>query len=82
MMAGGGGFVSLHFCAFEEDGQWVGRCQELGVSTCAETRAAAEAGIVEATTLYLETLEDEGTTLRDIGSRAGLTEAEFITLIR
>jgi len=54
------GHVRLHFRVFEEDGQWVGRCQELGISTCADTRAEAEAGVIEATTLYLETLEDEG----------------------
>jgi predicted RNase H-like HicB family nuclease len=59
-MADNSSYVNLHFSAFEEDGQWVGRCEELGVSTCADTRAAAEAGIVEATTLYLETLQDEG----------------------
>jgi predicted RNase H-like HicB family nuclease len=54
------GHVRLHFRTFEEDGQWVSRCQELGISTCADTRAEAETGIIEATTLYLETLEDEG----------------------
>lgn len=63
--------VQLHFRAFREDGQWVGRCLELGISTCADTRAEAEAGIIEATTLYLETLADEGE-LGNILSQHGL----------
>lgn len=54
------GHVRLHFRTFQEDDQWVGRCRELGISTCADTRVEAEAGIIEATTLYLETLADEG----------------------
>ena len=54
------GHIRLHFRTFREDGQWVGRCLELGISTCAGTRAEAHAGIIEATTLFLETLEDEG----------------------
>ncbi|MGI8554479.1 MAG: type II toxin-antitoxin system HicB family antitoxin [Dehalococcoidia bacterium] len=65
------GHVRLHFRTFQEDGQWVGRCQELGISTCADTRAAAQTGIIEATMLYLETLEDEGE-LEQILSSHGL----------
>lgn len=65
------GHVRLHFRTFQEDGQWVGRCLEFGVSTCADTRTEAQAGIIEATTLYLETLEAEGE-LRHILSQHGL----------
>lgn len=54
------GHLRLHFRAFPEEGQWVGRCQELELSTCAGSRAEAESGIIEATTLYLETLAAEG----------------------
>ena len=68
------GHVRLHFRTFAEDGQWVGRCLELGVSTCADTRAEAEAGIIEATTLYLETLADEGE-LERVLSENGLAVA-------
>jgi predicted RNase H-like HicB family nuclease len=64
------GHVRLHFRTFAEDGQWVGRCQELGISTCADTRTAAEAGIIEATTLYLETLADEGELERVLSEHA------------
>ena len=54
------GYAKLHFRTFREEGQWVGRCVELGISTCADTRAQAQAGIVEAAEPYLETLDEEG----------------------
>ena len=52
--------VPLHFRVFRADGQWVGRCDELAVSTCADSQAEAMEGIIEATSLYLETLQEEG----------------------
>lgn len=53
-------YVDLHFRAFPEGNQWVSECLELGVTSCGDTMQDALAAIVDATTLYLETLEDEG----------------------
>jgi predicted RNase H-like HicB family nuclease len=65
-------YVDLHFRAFQEDNQWVSECVELGVASCGDSMQEALAAIVDATTLYLETLEDEGElegVLRDAGLR-------------
>lgn len=65
------GHIPLHFRVFPEDDQWVGTCLELGISTCADTPEEATRGIVEATTLYVETLQDEGELTR-ILAKTGL----------
>jgi predicted RNase H-like HicB family nuclease len=53
-------YVDLHFRAFPEDNQWVSECVELGVTSCGDTMQDALAAVLDATTVYLETLEDEG----------------------
>lgn len=61
--------VPLHFRVFRAEGQWVGRCDELAVSTCADSQAEATEGIIEATSLYLEILQDEGELERVLSER-------------
>jgi predicted RNase H-like HicB family nuclease len=52
--------ITLTFKIHEEDHQYVGRCEELGISSCAKTIDTAFKRVVEATTLYLNTLESVG----------------------
>jgi len=54
------GYIMLTFKFHREDGQYVARCVELGVSTCARSLEKAMQRIEEATTLYLTTLDDVG----------------------
>lgn len=54
------GYVVLTFELFEEDGQWVGRCRELGTAICADTLAGANDDLHEAVSLHLNTLEKVG----------------------
>jgi len=66
------GYIMLTFKFHREDGQYVARCVELGVSTCAESLEKAMQRIEEATTLYLTTLEDVGESER-VFEEAGIT---------
>lgn len=52
--------IHVHFRVFPEDHLWVGECLELGVSTSAATEEEVRRGIEEATTLYLDTLAEQG----------------------
>ena len=52
--------VPLTFIIYEEDGQFVAHCRELGTATCGDTMDEAARNIREAVTLHLETLEDLG----------------------
>jgi predicted RNase H-like HicB family nuclease len=54
------GYITLTFKLHVEDGQYVARCVELGVSSCAKGIEKAIERIEEATSLYLNTLEDVG----------------------
>ena len=54
------GYLLLLFRVSEEDGQFVGLCEELGVSSCGDTLADALAATFEAAILYLNTLEQLG----------------------
>jgi predicted RNase H-like HicB family nuclease len=56
----GEGDITLTFKLHSEDGQYVARCVELGISTCAKRIEKALQRIQEATTLYLSTLEEVG----------------------
>jgi len=84
----GTAYVDLNFRAFPEGTQWVSECLELGVASCGDTMQEALAAILDATTLYLETAEDEGElerVLRDAGVQRranGETEPEARIAIR
>lgn len=54
------GYVLLAFRVFEEDGQYVSECVELGVASCGDTIDEAFKNIREASMLYIDTLEQEG----------------------
>ena len=60
MTAGMVGHVVLTFKVHEEDGQYVSRCEELGVASCGDTIQEAFDSILDATLVYLDTLQDEG----------------------
>lgn len=53
-------YVILTIELFEEEGQWVGYCRELGTSICADTMEQARDDINDAILLHLNTLEDVG----------------------
>ena len=57
------GFVLLTFRLHPEDGQFVGICEELNISSFGATIDEALTQTMEAVTVYLETLEELG--LRD-----------------
>lgn len=61
--------IDVHFRVFDEDGLWVGECVDLGVATSAETKEAAQKGILEATELYLRTLGEHGELRRILEER-------------
>lgn len=44
----------------DEDGFYVGKCQELGISSFGDSVDGALGATLEATSLYLETLDDQG----------------------
>lgn len=71
-------YVDLHFTVREEDGQWVSECVELGVATCGDTLQEALSAILDATSLYIESLRDEGELDRVFGERGlqALPDAE------
>lgn len=54
--------VFLTFRAFhhDEDGGWIGECVDLGVASGADEAFEALANVLEATMLYLHTLEETG----------------------
>jgi predicted RNase H-like HicB family nuclease len=64
------GYVVLTYRVYREDDQFVGRCDELGVSTCADTIDDAFSGIDECVSLYLETIEELGERERIFRERA------------
>ncbi|MBI5191577.1 MAG: type II toxin-antitoxin system HicB family antitoxin [Nitrospirae bacterium] len=53
--------LGVHLDIFEEDGQYVGLCQELGVSSFGDTPDEAEAATREAVTLFIEECQNMGT---------------------
>jgi predicted RNase H-like HicB family nuclease len=54
------GYILLTFKVHEEGEQYVSECIELGVASCGATIDEAFEAIRDATTVYLQTLEDEG----------------------
>ena len=63
------GFIDLTLRAHRERDQFVSECVELGLSSCGDTLDEAFRSIIEATELYLETLEDLGETERVLHER-------------
>lgn len=54
------GYVTFTFRIHREEAQYVARCVELGISSCGDSLDEALENIEEATTLYLNTLEEVG----------------------
>lgn len=60
MHAVANGYVILTLRFFQEDDQWVGDCEELGVAHYGETLDEARAGLEELLVLTLHTMESVG----------------------
>ena len=60
---------------WEEEGQYVARANPFNVMTCAKTKEAVQAELLEAVELFLETARDMGT-LEDILVECGYKSAE------
>ncbi len=54
------GYIKLTFRVTQEGKHYVAECLELGTSSCGDSPEEAGANIVEATELYLDTLEELG----------------------
>ncbi len=53
-------YVILTLRFFQEEGQWVGDCEELGVAHCGDSLDEARAGLEELLALTLDTMESVG----------------------
>lgn len=53
-------YVILTLRFFQEEGQWVGDCEELGVAHASDTLDEVRAGLVELLTLTLDTMDSVG----------------------
>ena len=51
------GYVILTLRFFQEEGQWVGDCEELGVAHCGDSLDEVRAGLEELLMLTLNTME-------------------------
>ncbi len=66
------GYVVLTFRLYPEGPQWVSECVELGTASCGDTIEEALANIQDATVLYFNTIEENGSrgrVFRDRGVR-------------
>lgn len=54
------GYVLLTFRVYPERAQWVSECAELGTASCGDSIEEALANIKDATVLYLNTIEGNG----------------------
>ena len=54
------GYIIVTVEFLQEDGQWVGRCLELGTATCADTLDEVHEAMIEALELHLNALEETG----------------------
>lgn len=72
MATNGIGFITVTFRVHKEDGKYVGRCVELGISSCAKSPEKALVRAQEASILYLNTLEEVGERAR-VFAEAGIT---------
>ena len=54
------GYVILTLRFFQEEGQWVGDCEELGVAQCGDSLDEVRAGLEELLMLTLYTMESVG----------------------
>ena len=62
-------FVVLTLEFWQEDGQWLGRCRELGTATFAATLEQVRAELDDLVTLHLNGLEDIGEAERVLKER-------------
>src|SRR6266540_1619864 len=69
MRPGALGHVLLTLKVRREGDQYVSECIELGVASCGKTIDGAFAAIKDATSLYLQTLHDEGELERVLAER-------------
>ena len=63
------GYILLTLRAYPEGKQWVSECLELGTTSCGDTIEEALRNIKDATLLYLQTIEANGTRERILGER-------------
>ncbi len=54
------GYVILTLRFYQEEGQWVGDCEELGVAHCGDSLDEVRAGLEELLMLSLSTMESVG----------------------
>ena len=54
------GYVILTLRFYQEEGQWVGDCEELGVAHCGDSLDEVRAGLEELLMLTLNTMEGVG----------------------
>lgn len=54
------GYVILTLRFYQEEGQWVGDCEELGVAHCGDSLDEVRAGLEELLMLTLNTMESVG----------------------
>jgi predicted RNase H-like HicB family nuclease len=54
------GYIIVTVDLFEEEGQYVGRCRELGTAACGDTFDEANEALIEAIDLQLDALEQVG----------------------
>ncbi len=55
------GYILLTLRAYAEGKQWVSECLELGTTSCGDTIEEALKNVKDATMLYLQTVEANGT---------------------
>ena len=58
------GYILLTFRVYHEGKQWVSECLELGTTSCGESIEEALENVKDATLLYLQTIEANGTKQR------------------
>ncbi len=63
------GYILLTLRVYPEGRQWVSECLELGATSCGDTIEEALENVKDATLLYLQTIEANGTTERIFGER-------------
>lgn len=65
------GYLDLTVQIYEEDGEWIAECLELGISSSGGTVEAAARAVTEAASVYLLTVEESGLLDRTL-AEAGL----------
>ena len=63
------GYILLTLRVYPEGKQWVSECLELGTTSCGDTIEEALANVKDATLLYLQTVEANGTRERILSEK-------------